>query len=377
MILVIADDLTGAAELAGIGWRYGLQTVVCTGSTAIPESELVIIDTGTRSLQREEAKSVTRQIAEQVKELRPSWVYKKIDSVLRGHVMDEVGITLEILGKEKAIIGAANPSLGRTIRNGQYLVNGIPVHATGFANDPEFPINSSFIHEMLGIDAAAIAVIDHLQSMPGPTVIVAAVEQEADTWAWAHKTDDQFLLTGAGDFFTALLERKYKKTNGVQPGQAAPQLYISGTAFKERQEFIEAIHNRNHNVAFLTRQMLQTRDAADKEWLTTAGRIKADQDRLVIAVREENKQVAGIDAAALRTVMAEAANQVIEEEAIREIFVEGGSTAAALLSEMGVQQLVPVQELQRGVVRMQAGDYFITVKPGSYPLPDFLVSAYA
>ncbi|MDI9872315.1 hypothetical protein [Flectobacillus roseus] len=30
MILVIADDLTGAAEIAGIGLRYGLKVRVCT-----------------------------------------------------------------------------------------------------------------------------------------------------------------------------------------------------------------------------------------------------------------------------------------------------------------------------------------------------------
>ena len=57
-------------------------------------------------------------------------------------------------------------------------------------------------------------------------------------------------------------------------------------------------------------------------------------------------------------------------ELVKEIFIEGGSTAAAILEEIKIKQLSPVNELQRGVVRMKANDLLITVKPGSYELPE-------
>ncbi|MEI9955948.1 MAG: nucleotide-binding domain containing protein [Ferruginibacter sp.] len=80
---------------------------------------------------------------------------------------------------------------------------------------------------------------------------------------------------------------------------------------------------------------------------------------------------------ALRTTMAKAAKEIIERESVKEIFIEGGSTAAAVLQELSIKELLPVNELQRGVVRMKANDLFITVKPGSYQLPEEIKNLYS
>ncbi len=75
--------------------------------------------------------------------------------------------------------------------------------------------------------------------------------------------------------------------------------------------------------------------------------------------------------------MAKAAKEIIERESVKEIFIEGGSTAAAVLQELSIKELLPVNELQRGVVRMKANDLFITVKPGSYQLPEEIKNLYS
>ena len=71
----------------------------------------------------------------------------------------------------------------------------------------------------------------------------------------------------------------------------------------------------------------------------------------------------------LRNKMADAVVKLTSQFPVNELFIEGGSTATAILEKMNITQLVPVNELSRGVVRMKAGELFITVKPGSYPLP--------
>ena len=43
MIVVIADDLTGAAELGGLALRYGLATEITTTVNATSTAELLII----------------------------------------------------------------------------------------------------------------------------------------------------------------------------------------------------------------------------------------------------------------------------------------------------------------------------------------------
>ena len=84
MILVIADDITGAAELGGIGLRYGLRVLVADDIPANNETDLLVVYTNTRSLKRSEAVKEMEKLAKKAKILAPSLFYRKTDSVLRG-----------------------------------------------------------------------------------------------------------------------------------------------------------------------------------------------------------------------------------------------------------------------------------------------------
>ena len=55
MIAVIADDFTGAAEIGGVGLRYGLRVVIETSVQQQAEADLHIIATNSRSLNPDEA----------------------------------------------------------------------------------------------------------------------------------------------------------------------------------------------------------------------------------------------------------------------------------------------------------------------------------
>jgi uncharacterized protein YgbK (DUF1537 family) len=45
MIVIIADDFTGAAELAGISLRYGLATDVCLNEVVESDADVLIVCT--------------------------------------------------------------------------------------------------------------------------------------------------------------------------------------------------------------------------------------------------------------------------------------------------------------------------------------------
>ena len=57
MIGVIADDLTGAAELGAVGLRHGLRAEIVRSAQPGGEADLVCVDTDTRSCKPEEAAS--------------------------------------------------------------------------------------------------------------------------------------------------------------------------------------------------------------------------------------------------------------------------------------------------------------------------------
>src|SRR6185436_8671733 len=140
MIAVITDDLTGAAELAGISLRYGLKVSVCLNDEVAPGVDVLILDTNSRSLKKEEALKVNAEAAKKIVQLKPGFIYKKIDSVLRGYVVDELKAQAQVAGFNKVFILPANPSLGRTIENVEYFIEGKRINETGFVSDPEFPI---------------------------------------------------------------------------------------------------------------------------------------------------------------------------------------------------------------------------------------------
>src|SRR5579871_4890122 len=110
MIAVIADDITGAAELGGIGLRHGLNTELRTVVDDHSKADLLVIATDTRSKPEEEAVAEMVRLTRQLKELGPTFIYKKADSVLRGHVMAELEAQLKVLSYQRALLIPANPA---------------------------------------------------------------------------------------------------------------------------------------------------------------------------------------------------------------------------------------------------------------------------
>src|SRR5215469_12595588 len=141
MIGAIADDLTGAAEIGGIGLRLGLQAEIIMDSASLADSgaDLLCWDTDSRSCRPEEAARRTAEAATRLTAAGCSRIYKKVDSVLRGNVIPELEAILRELHLRRAMLAPANPSLGRIIRDGHYFVRGKPIHETEFGHDPHHP----------------------------------------------------------------------------------------------------------------------------------------------------------------------------------------------------------------------------------------------
>ena len=90
------------------------------------------------------------------------------------------------------------------------------------------------------------------------------------------------------------------------------------------------------------------------------------------------KQLAKVSALALRKIMGKIVLEIIEQEKISEIFIEGGSTAAEILQQLKIDDFIPVNQLTRGVIRLKETnkELYITVKPGSYQLPKQISKLY-
>jgi uncharacterized protein YgbK (DUF1537 family) len=130
---LIADDLTGALD-AGAGFvRHGLRAVLPFSGRPedAPDADVILVNTETRD--QPDGPTARRQAFEAAQRLASAGighVYKKIDSVLRGHPGAELAGVLDVFGG-RALVAPAFPAQGRTTVHGQQLLHGRPVERFG------------------------------------------------------------------------------------------------------------------------------------------------------------------------------------------------------------------------------------------------------
>ncbi|GAB3121340.1 four-carbon acid sugar kinase family protein [Novispirillum itersonii] len=128
--LVLADDLTGAADCAIAFAQRGAGAVVSWGQDGGGTGPVVSYDADSRGLTAPAAADRHRQAL--LRLLGPDRILlKKIDSTLRGQPAAETAATLEVLtqvrGRAFGILAPAFPATGRTTTNGHVMVNGRPL----------------------------------------------------------------------------------------------------------------------------------------------------------------------------------------------------------------------------------------------------------
>lgn len=125
-ILVIADDLSGAADCTGAFAKVAMDTVVVFDDGAAPtaSASVIAVDADSRSLPASQA--ARRHQALHARYYRDGMLfYKKIDSTLRGNFAEELAAIAARSGL--AIVAPAFPEAGRTTRNGCKYLHGAPL----------------------------------------------------------------------------------------------------------------------------------------------------------------------------------------------------------------------------------------------------------
>ncbi|MEO6003890.1 MAG: four-carbon acid sugar kinase family protein [Opitutus sp.] len=349
-VVVIADDLSGAAELAGVAWRHGLTAEVQTTFCADSSAEVICVDTDTRTVSAEVAAKRVAGVMQDVMTVAPAWIFKKCDSVLRGSVAAETQAVARAIGARGILLAPGNPSRGRIIRDGTYFVEGRPLHETAFAQDPQHPRRSSRVLELLGTGAEGIEVPD----------VVTAHDVERLALGIGVNT----LPAGAADFFEALLRvRRPRTTRDIATPLAAPEekrskLLVCGSAFAwpERRRNAE----RDGTPVFAWPQDVQAVVSA----LRSPGRALIGIGDASVTPRQS--------ADSLTSALAEAVQRVLSELPVDLVLLEGGATAAAVMRKMDWTRLRANAGLDQTLVEFvpaHAAGPAMVIKPGSYPWP--------
>ena len=134
--LIVADDLTGAADCAIAFATRGVAAAVGWGDDAermAGEYPVFSYDAGSRGLTASDGLARHRKVLEQLHEEGVA-LFKKIDSTLRGQPAAETVAVFETLrARHRPVLGImapAFPATGRTTHNGRIYVQGEPLEQT-------------------------------------------------------------------------------------------------------------------------------------------------------------------------------------------------------------------------------------------------------
>lgn len=394
--LVVADDLSGAAEAAvafGPGTRVALGV---PGRSGAEDSVVTVLDLETRPLAPEAAAEVTRAA---LGEPRPPLVVKKIDSQLRGPIAAEVraarapGVT--------TVVAPALPALSRPTRGGVVHVDGVPLHETDAWRVESRPAPRSIV-EALETPDAALLTLDAVRARPADLaaaiaahrggVVICDAETEADLERIVEASlgVTPVLLVGSAALCHAVAARVPRgEASGGSEGdrQARPCLTIVGTAAPTAAEQAERLASETNptRVVLPAADLLEASGALLDAWAARVADGLARGDVLVtLHAAPDGVRLPG---EALTERLGALAGAALARPGAgtgpeADLILTGGETAHAVLRRLGVAELVVEREVHAGAVLSRAsGERLpgwprvgrVATRPGSFGAPESLL----
>jgi uncharacterized protein YgbK (DUF1537 family) len=403
--VVIADDLTGAADTALPFWSHGLAATVAWADTAVdlPEhAEVVALSTETRGRTEAAAGRILGRLGRRLAPLLRTagaaaapLPFKKIDSTLRGWVGAEVGALLDHLPGYTAWVIPSYPKLGRRMEAGVYTVQGTPLACTAFAHDVSgcpadsrvVPLLEAQLKERVGFVPAGVlddgsgAVAACVRRQVGADRKTRVVAFDAATDEHIRRIVAEGALAVAEGVSSGLPPILWVGSAGLAGGLAAHLAPGKGAAASDDQfvapsSVIVAAGSRNpvtlRQVAFLKERVrvyqrmvsagatlspgdvtpppLEAEDALGPVLLTLPDVAAADPPAPTAA--SQRAAASRLGAAAARAL-----TQALARGGSRGLVLTGGEIAAATCRHLGVRSLEIIGQVEEGMplLRLRGG----------------------
>ncbi len=369
--LIIADDFTGANDTGVQIKKHGLEASVLLKTDDLSQAQgSVVLDTESRVIPAEDAyEKVKVALQEALKEGEYEFLYKKVDSTLRGNIIAEVKAMVEVFKPELVVFAPAFPKAGRTTENAIQKVNGTPLLDTEMVRDPRNPIAYDNIVKLLS-EGLNVPVTHHnLEEVRRDAL---ALENGYHTFDAVYTSDMQMIAKSVNENHKRTL---WIGSAGLAEGFFAekypnnPVLAIMGSVSESSMMQMEYAHK--HHVPILEIDMAAILDGADyQKWAAEAINIlKSGSDLILTAACTKDdyqkvldyakkKDVSGVDVSALtKETIGKLASAILEQVKVSGLFMTGGDTAISVINHLGAQGSRIDSEVLTGFVlsRLQGG----------------------
>jgi uncharacterized protein YgbK (DUF1537 family) len=383
-LIIVADDLTGAMDVAGPLAGRGLPTwvVACVEgcpAQALAAADVVSINADSRHLSEEQAARRVRAIPRELIHPDSEILIKKIDSTLRGNVVVETLAMLEASGRRMVVVAPAFPRQGRTLIGGVVHVHGVPLKDTTFARDALSPPPLEPLHVLFRrADAQADVRLIGRGAPVAPAhdgrrqifVVDSASDEDLRATVRALRGDlRDTLLVGSAGIAEALADVCFERTPGAvaAPAVQGPLLFVVGSRAEQSAQQASAL---------IEAGMAQIVDAPNglieiDTAMRTTGAV------LVLKATPDNGGREG-DATEVARRLAEGVATLLERRPAGAVVATGGDTAIAILQRLSQPMLRVMGNLLPGIPfsRIHAGGrevWFVT-KAGGFGSRDTFVT---
>ena len=362
-LLIVADDLTGAADSAARCFHAGLPATVFMQLVAPPwPPGAVALSTDSRHLLPSEAAARVRLLLAPLRHAAATW-YKKIDSTLRGNIGAELDAMLSTLAAPGqpavAVVCPAFPAQGRGLMEGRLwfpLLQGEPPDLPALlAQQTERPV---VLIALADVRAGEAVLAARLQSAVehGAQILVVDARTDADLatiLAAVQRALPHALLCGSAGLM-APLARAVAQQEGAphidqKPLTLQPPLLAvvgSGSTMAHRQ--IDALRQ--------TEEIAVVEIGQDQSFPLE---LEGSGKRAVILhlpKPDAATPLEGHRARALAATLAETAVRLAPRLQPGLLLLVGGDTTVHMLERMGIRRLTVLAELMPGIPLLEGVD---------------------
>jgi len=409
----IADDYTGASDLANMLTRNGLSTIQTIGirafDFAVADIEAAVIALKIRSVAAAHAVEAAYLAYDWLAARGARHVMYKICSTFDSTDAGNIGPVTDALrsraGAGAALVTPAFPETGRTVYHGHLFVGDVPLHESPLKDHPLNPMHDSNLVRVLQRQSRALvglvdlptvargadAITQRLKALErqgcGAAIVDAVFEHDLE--AIGEAAARCRISTGASGLGLGLARALGRSATAgaaaLEPvgGLAA---ILAGSC---SQATLEQIAAAEPDMPVLRLDPEQLIDGAEVGRALAWAQERLSAGPALIASSAEPERVAALQTRfgrdssghAIERALAEIAAGLVER-GVRRLIVAGGETSGAVVDRLGVAAFRLGPEIAPGVPLMRTvgrtgGDLQMALKSGNFGGPDFFAHALA
>lgn len=404
MLGIIADDFTGASDIASFLTENGLKTVQMNGvpkTTLNSQVDAIVISLKSRSNPVEEAIQQSLQALDWLKQNGCSQFYFKycstFDSTEKGNIGPVTDALMAALDTDFTVVTPALPVNGRTIFNGYLFVGDVLLNESGMRNHPITPMKDANLVRLMDAQSQGktglVAYADVIQGAERVKARFAELKQQGYKYAVVDAADNSQLAvlaeavadfklvtggSGLGAYMAAYRSGGQKGTNAFVPSKGKT-VVLSGSCSVMTNTQVAAYQQRAPSYFLEAEKAIQDPNYVETLYQWVIANLDGDFAPMVYAtvppekLKEIQTQFGGDKAShAIENTFAKLAEK-LQAAGVTNFITAGGETSSIVVQQLGFSGFHIGKQIAPGVPWLQAVEkpIFLALKSGNFGKEDF------